>query len=96
MRRDSFADKLRRFAANGKEVTADYLASLNISVEVTHLPGRLHGQSIKCINGYKVFINESLSEDARWRTFIHELGHIVRMDFDRTDAVEIIEVEADG
>lgn len=64
-----------------------------VIIRLIDLPAGTNGVTVKDENGdFNVYINARLSADARARAWRHEVGHIRRGDFYRTDAsVEILE-----
>ena len=49
------------------------------------MPTRVKGQTVENSDGsYSIFINARLSADQQQETYVHELEHIKRKDFERT------------
>ena len=52
-------------------------------IRIIDLPSTVHGVTVRDEDGnYNIYINSSLSADARQRAIEHELKHINRGDFD--------------
>jgi hypothetical protein len=55
------------------------------------MDGQARGMTIELLEGYLILINEALCDGAKWRTFMHELQHVVNDDFNRGQLVCEIE-----
>ena len=63
-------------------------------IRIIDLPSTVHGVTVRDEDGnYNIYINSSLSADARQRAIEHELKHINRGDFDDICS-EISDLEA--
>ena len=63
-------------------------------VRIIDLPSTVRGVTVRDEDGnYNIYINSSLSEDARQKAIEHELKHVERGDFDSFS--DISELEAD-
>ena len=61
-------------------------------IRIINLPSTIHGVTVKDEEGnYNIYINSSLSEDARKRAIEHELKHIDRGDFESLADISDIE-----
>ena len=60
---------------------------------VVELPSYIRGLSRQDVNGdYTILINANLSDEAKRRAFLHEMGHIKNEDFlDEEEAYKIEE-----
>lgn len=72
-------------------MTPEYLLKLNLHVVIQPLGSGINGDSVRVGDRNLVMISDTLSETARWKAFLHELVHIRRDDFNRDEAIEIIE-----
>ncbi len=77
-------------------MTLDLLRRLDIRISLIPMEGRLHGETIELTNGYLILIKESLSDEAKWAAFLHELEHIIKAHFGRQIPVEDVENEANA
>lgn len=57
------------------------------------LPEGVNEAVMSCIDGYTIYIDETLDEEQRKKAFVHAMGHIANNDFDKDD-VQDIETEA--
>lgn len=64
----------------------------DVFVYVVPIPGPIREAVTPCDGGYTVYIDESLTDEARERAYRHALRHIVRGDFGRP--VQEAEAEA--
>lgn len=65
-------------------------------VYLVDLPNNIHGFSVPgCNDDYMIYINCRLSREQQTATYLHEMKHIIKNDFDRSD-VQTIEAEAHG
>lgn len=79
--------------AENMTLTDEQLNLENIFTICLPMPARIRGYTEKFDFYYFVYINEILCEQCRKQAIIHELTHIFKNDFDRSDPVEIIEDE---
>ena len=77
-------------------MTLDLLQRLDIRVSLIPMEGRLQGETIELSNGYLILIRESLTDEAKWTAFLHEMTHILEKHFGRPALVEEIEDEANA
>jgi hypothetical protein len=82
---------LSSYGASANAVTPEYLLRLGVRVSIIPIDGQSRGETIKLTNDYLILINESLSDECKWKFFMHELGHIIDGDFDREEPVDEIE-----
>lgn len=67
-----------------------------VFVRLVALPAHVRGFTVTDENGdYNIYLSCTLSERQRSRTYRHELGHIARADFEKTDPVFMIEEDAE-
>ena len=61
-------------------------------IRILDLPSTVKGVTVRDDDGnYNIYINSSLSEDARKRAIEHELKHVERGDFDSFDDISTLE-----
>ncbi len=65
----------------------------NIFTYFVKLPEGIDEVVMPCLDGYTVYIKESLSDDQRRKAYNHALHHINNHDFEKHD-VQLIEAEA--
>ena len=64
----------------------------DIYVYFVHMPPKTHEIVLPCLDGYTVYIDESLDQQARLRSYRHAVQHIMQMDFEK-ESVQKIETE---
>lgn len=57
------------------------------------LPEGVNEAVMSCIDGYTIYIDETLDEEQKKKAFVHAMSHIANNDFDKDD-VQDIEAEA--
>lgn len=60
---------------------------------ITDLPDGINEMVCPCYDGFNVYIDSRLDEEARLKAFEHALGHIVRGDYEM-ESIQKIETEA--
>lgn len=50
------------------------------------LPNKVHEFVVPCPDGYTIYINEKLDDEAREKAYRHALEHIEFNDFEKSDA----------
>ena len=59
------------------------------------LPDQINEMVVPCADGYTIYINEKLDQDARVRAYNHAVSHIASEDWKRSD-VQVIEGDRHG
>lgn len=68
----------------------------NIRTYLCDMPLTIRGYTVLKDDWYTIVINENLCPESRLRAYRHELGHILRGDFERQCSADLIEVYAHG
>ncbi len=66
---------------------------MGIFTYIVTLPNRIKECVSPCLDGYTIYINENLSDDARIEAYQHAMKHINNNDFEKSD-VQSIEGDA--
>lgn len=53
------------------------------------LPSNIPEAVTKCSDGYTVYLNENMTHERQMEAYLHALGHIRNMDFDKMNVQEI-------
>lgn len=61
----------------------------NVYVYLVKLPPHVNEMVVPCINGYTVYIDETLDDAHRIAAYDHALKHIKNSDFDKSDVQQI-------
>ena len=57
------------------------------------LPKGVNEAVLSCLDGYTIYIEETLDKEQRKKAFVHAMSHIANNDFDKDD-IQDIEAEA--
>jgi len=58
-----------------------------------HLPDGVNEAVLSCMDGYTIYIDESLDREQKVKAFVHAMKHIANNDFEKDD-VQAIESDA--
>ena len=66
---------------------------MGIFTYIINLPNKVKECVTPCLDGYTIYINENLSDNARIEAYNHAMKHIKNNDFEKSD-VQSIEEDA--
>lgn len=85
--------RVREIADGTINIDEDYLRANGIAIRINPMSYEIKGLSFPCGSWYQIQINSEIPLDQQWDALLHELTHIAKNDFTRSDPVEVIEGE---
>lgn len=61
----------------------------NVYVRLVDLPPRVNEMVVPCLDGYSIYIDANLTEEAQRSAYYHAIRHITHNDFEYGDVQEI-------
>lgn len=66
----------------------------NIKTVLADLPASIGGYTVLKDDYYTIVLNQNLSHEKNYETYLHEMGHIKNKDFEKKCSIDLIEVYA--